>query len=33
MSLIDCKIHLELHWTKDFLMSRIAGSTIFEIKT
>ena len=32
MSLIDCKIHLELHWTKDFVMSGIAGSTIFEKK-
>ena len=31
MPLINCKIHLELSWTKDCVMSNIAGVTIFEI--
>ena len=30
MSLINCKIHLELNWTKDSVMSTIADTT-FEI--
>ena len=32
MPLINCKIHLELSWTKDCVMSNIAGVTIFKIK-
>ena len=31
MPLINCKIHLELSWTKDCVMSNIAGVTIFKI--
>ena len=31
VSLIDCKIHLELNWTKDCAMSNIAGNTTFQI--
>ena len=31
MSLINCKIHLELSWTKDSVMSNIDGNTTFEI--
>ena len=27
MSLINCKIHLELNWNKDFIMSTIANTT------
>ena len=27
--LINCKIHLELNWTKDCVMSNIAGNTAF----
>ena len=30
MPLINCKIHLELNWTKDSIMSTIADTT-FEI--
>ena len=32
MPLINCKIHLELNWTKNCLMSDIAGDTTFKIK-
>ena len=31
MPLINCKIHLELNWTKNCVMSDIDGSTTFEI--
>ena len=31
MRLINCKIHLELSWTKNFAMSSIAGVTAFQI--
>ena len=31
MPLINCKIHLELNWTKDCVMSSIAGATTFQI--
>ena len=31
MPLINCKIHLELNWTKNFVMSSIAGATTFKI--
>ena len=31
MPLINCKIHLELNWTKNSVMSSIAGATIFQI--
>ena len=31
MSLINCKIHLELNWTKNSIMSSVAGATIFQI--
>ena len=31
MPLINCKIHLELSWSKDCVMSNIAGVTIFKI--
>ena len=30
MPLINCKIHLELSWIKDRLMSNSAGVTIFK---
>ena len=30
MPLINCKIHLELNWTKNFVMSNIAGDTRFK---
>ena len=30
MPLIDCKIHLELSWTKDCIMSSVAGATTFK---
>ena len=31
MPLINCKIHLELNWTKNCVMSSIAGATAFQI--
>ena len=31
MPLINCKIHLELSWTKDCIMSSVAGATTLEI--
>ena len=31
MQLINCKIHLELNWTKSCVMSNIAGATTFKI--
>ena len=31
MPLINCKIHLELNWTKDCGMSNIAGTATFKI--
>ena len=31
MSLINCKIHLELNWTKNCVMSSVAGVTAFQI--
>ena len=31
MLLINCKIHLELNWTRNCLMSNIAGATTFQI--
>ena len=31
MSLINCKIHLELSWIKDFAMSRIVKAATFQI--
>ena len=31
MPLINCKIHLELNWTKNCAMSYIAGNTRFKI--
>ena len=31
MPLINCKIHLELNWTKDCVMSSVAGATKFKI--
>ena len=31
MPLINCKIHLELNWSKDCVMSSIVGTTTFEI--
>ena len=31
MPLINCKIHLELNWTKNCVMSSIAGATTFRI--
>ena len=31
MPLINCKIHLELNWTKNSIMSSVAGATIFQI--
>ena len=33
MSLINCKIHLELSWRNDCVRSSIAGATIFQIKS
>ena len=33
MPLINSKIHLELSWNKNYVMSNIAGETIFEITT
>ena len=31
MLLINCKIHLELNWTKNCVMSNIAGAATFQI--
>ena len=31
MPLINCKIHLELNWTKNYVMSSVAGVTAFQI--
>ena len=31
MPLINCKIHLELNWSKDCVMSSIVGTTTFKI--
>ena len=31
MPLINWKIHLELNWTKDCIMSSVAGATTFKI--
>ena len=31
MPLINCKIHLELNWTKNCVMSSIVGATTFQI--
>ena len=31
MPLINCKIHLDLNWTKNCVMSSIAGATTFKI--
>ena len=31
MPLITCKMHLELNWTKNCVMSSIAGATTFKI--
>ena len=31
MPLINCKIYLELSWTKDCVMFSIAGATTFQI--
>ena len=31
MPLINCKIHLELNWTKDCVMSSVAGPTTSKI--
>ena len=31
MPLINCKIHLELNWTKNCIMSSVAGATSFKI--
>ena len=31
MSLISCKIHLELYWSKNFVVSYIVGAASFEI--
>ena len=33
MPLIYCKIHLELNWTKDCVLSDIAGATTFRIRS
>ena len=33
MSLVNCKIHLELNWTKNCTMSSIAGATTFKIRS
>ena len=32
ISLINCKIHLELNWTKNCVISNIDGSTTFKIR-
>ena len=31
MPLINCKIYLELNWSKNCVMSNIAGATTFQI--
>ena len=31
MPLINCKIHLELNWTKNYVMCSVAGVTAFKI--
>ena len=31
MPLTNCKIYLELNWTKNCVMSNVAGDTIFKI--
>ena len=31
MSLINCKVHLELSWTKNCVMSNVVGVTTFKI--
>ena len=31
MPLINCKINLELNWTKNCVMSSVAGATTFQI--
>ena len=31
MAMVNCKIHLELNWTKNCVMSNIAGDTTFKI--
>ena len=31
LPLINCKIHLDLNWTKDCVMSSVAGATTFKI--
>ena len=31
MPLINCKVHLELNWTKNCVISSIAGDTALEI--
>ena len=31
MSMINCKIHLELNWTKNCVMSNIGGEKTFKI--
>ena len=33
MPLINCKIHLELTWNKNFIMSSVSGATTFQIKS
>ena len=33
MSLINCKIRLELNWTKNCVMPSVAGVTAFEIRS
>ena len=33
MPLINCKIHLEINWTKNYVMSSVAGVTAFQIKS
>ena len=32
MPLINCKVHLDLTWTKDCLLSNIDGNTRFQIE-
>ena len=33
MPLINCKIHIKLNWTKNFVMSNTDGGTTFNITT
>ena len=33
MPLINCKLHLELNWTKNCVMSSVAGVTAFKIRS